>query len=481
MKLKYIFIAIFLLVLSACGDDYLNTTYNSGISGETTENMKGDTPETLAEGYMNGIYGFMASWNSTGSGAHDDINYMGVMLATDLTAQDMTPTKLHWFNYDYMFDNRMATYRRTSSFWKTLYTMVNNANRVIDVFPGGPETVIAKGLVGQAYAVRALAYYYLIQLYQKSNTADASIASLPGVPMYYSAYEKKENKPGRNTVADVRSQINSDLTKAEELLANYSRPQKYFINLSVVKGIQARFYLLIGEWDKAQSAASAARQPFSIMRLVDDGFMTIDNSEWMWGFKHNAETQSGYASFFSHISSLAEGYAGVGYSPKAIDVALYQQIPATDNRKALFRDDTAAPPFPYSNVKFGTDERWTMDYVYMRASEMILIEAEALAQQGKTGDAALVLAKLMENRDPSWNKTDADVEDVYLQRRIELWGEGFGYFDLKRSNKGVVRSYAGSNHFTPINVPAGDVNWVYQIPLTEMQENKAIDSGEQND
>ena len=90
----------------------------------------------------------------------------------------------------------------------------------------------------------------------------------------------------------------------------------------------------------------------------------------------------------------------------------------------------------------------------------------------------------MTNRQPSWGKASVSVEDVYLQRRIELWGEGFSYFDLKRLNKGIDRNYAGSNHLSggyKLVVPAQDVRWTYQIPQREMQENKLITEEEQND
>ena len=102
----------------------------------------------------------------------------------------------------------------------------------------------------------------------------------------------------------------------------------------------------------------------------------------------------------------------------------------------------------------------------MRAAEMVLIEAEALARQGKNAEAATVMAELMKNRQPSWNAASVNVNDVLLQRRIELWGEGFSYFDLKRNNKGIDRNYEGSNHLAGhlYTIPAFDVRWTYQIP-----------------
>ena len=70
------------------------------------------------------------------------------------------------------------------------------------------------------------------------------------------------------------------------------------------------------------------------------------------------------------------------------------------------------------------------------------------------------------------------MDDVLLQRRIELWGEGFNYFDLKRNNLGIDRAYEGSNHMTKIVVPAQDVRWTYQIPQTEFNENKLLNVDE---
>ena len=123
-----------------------------------------------------------------------------------------------------------------------------------------------------------------------------------------------------------------------------------------------------------------------------------------------------------------------------------------------------------------------MDYVYMRAAEMVLIEAEALAHQGKNAEAATALSKLMVKRDPSWNKTSVSVDDAVLQRRIELWGESFAYFDLKRLNRGIDRNYEGNNHLAGYNiaVKAQDPAWTYQIPLKELQENTHISEADQN-
>ena len=260
------------------------------------------------------------------------------------------------------------------------------------------------------------------------------------------------------------------------------------IDSSVVNGLLARYYLLTGKWEQAVTAARAAQLGYNITEQSNyrDGFMNISNSEWMWGFMHNEQTTSIYASFFSHISNLSPGYAGLDYAPRLIDKRLYDQIPSTDIRKTMYQDaagsitpnipaDQSATTWrlPYANLKFGFQQGFVQDYVYMRVSEMVLIEAEALARQaGKSGEAAVALKKLMQNRDDSWNKTSVTVDDVLLQRRIELWGEGFAYFDLKRLNKGIDRTYPESNHEAgaKIMVSANDIRWYYQIPQNALDQ-----------
>lgn len=257
------------------------------------------------------------------------------------------------------------------------------------------------------------------------------------------------------------------------------------------QGLLARYYLLTQQWEKAAETAKEARKGYKQRdkAALHDGFMTLSASDVMWGFIHTSETETTYASYFSHISNLAPGYAGIGYCSKLIDARLYSKIADDDYRKSLFNtaagdasQPTVGAKLPYASLKFGDTGNWTMHYIYMRAAEMVLIEAEALARQNKNSQAATVLKELMENRQPSWNKSTVTVDDVLLQRRIELWGEGFAYFDLKRNNLGIDRNYEGSNHLAGylFTIPAFDKRWTYQIPTGEMQENSHIQDDEQN-
>ncbi len=487
------------LALSSCGTDYLDTDYTRYLGQEEVAEVANEDPAL----FLNGIWSWMVDYAPLNYGTgdiHDTWGYMSIMHVSDLMSEDMALGASHWFNWDYQFDNRMQTYRRTSSHWTILYTMIDKANQLISLYPNGPQNANEQSIVGQAQAVRGLAYTLLIQLYQNPIGADGKIAGdRPGVPLIYTEADGKstdeiDEAKGRNTVTLVLAQAQTDLENAVANLteSGYVRPSKNYIDAHVANGLLARLYLLTQQWEKAASAANAAPQGYSPMSttLLHDGFLNIGNPEWMWGFEHDTETSTTYASFFSHISNLESGYAGLGYSPRLIDARLYSQIPNDDERKTLFNgpegdetQPTGAAQKPYANLKFGSDNQFTEDYVYMRAAEMYLIEAEALVRLNKGAEAVEIMKELMKNRQPSWSRQILSLDDVLLQRRIELWGEGFAFFDLKRLNKGIDRNYEGTNHLAGyiIAVPAQDVNWTYQIPQREIQENIKISESEQND
>lgn len=503
-QLLYGVIGSLVIGLSSCSDDFLNTEFTEGIDKATATELATSDPEAL-NGYLRGMLVHLTVSDIGGQGRHDDFSFMASLHATEIGCENIVQASSHWFNFDYSFDNRQFNYRRTHAHWRTYYTLIAKANEVIDFFPEIPENPGSKGILGQAYALRGMAYYYLIQLYQYTNVHDVSISDLLGVPLRYSSVEVAANGwteeeveafTGRNTLGVVYDQIESDLETAVELLdAGYERPNKIFIDASVAKGLLARYYLLAGKWNLAATTAAAARVGYPIMEpaKLHDGFMDIENGEWMWGFDQSTETQTTYASFFSHISNLAPGYAGLNYAARLIDARLYNSISDSDERKQLFNGPegprggqisvavTAASKRPYANLKFGDDGNWTMDYLFMRAAEMVLIESEAKAQLADFTGAATTLKELMAKRDAEWNETSVSLDYIFNQRRIELWGEGFEYFDRKRLGKGMDRTYVGSNHRLKLAFPATHKNWVYQIPNDEIQENDKISAEDNNE
>lgn len=221
------------------------------------------------------------------------------------------------------------------------------------------------------------------------------------------------------------------------------------------------------------------------------GFSQISNPEVIWGFDNNAQTKSlgnHYASFFSMYDSMNEGYAGAAGIYKIIDKRLYDQIPSTDYRKKVFNGDsvssytfngkTKSHP-AYVSRKFKDATFFEGDYIYIRAASLYYIEAEALARVGREAEARQVLYSITAQRDTGYtlstNTGQALIDEIILQKRIELWGEGYAWFDMKRLNISLERDYQDSNHtFGKFNIPAGHNKFRFQIPLSEVNNNPLI-------
>ncbi|MDX5437017.1 MAG: RagB/SusD family nutrient uptake outer membrane protein, partial [Pontibacter sp.] len=258
------------------------------------------------------------------------------------------------------------------------------------------------------------------------------------------------------------------------------------------------------DWATAAQYANEARANYALMSEKDymSGFNSIDNVEWMWGSAQISDQTTYFASFFAYMSANFSS-TNIRSNPKAINSALYAKISDTDVRKQMWDPTPTAvkdaagktvgydvngyevpsnyAAKPYMNRKFLAEGGASSigDVPYMRASEMLLIEAEALARQGKDAEAAALLTELVSARDAEAAEITLTgqelIDAILVQRRIELWGEGFRFFDLKRTNSALNRN--GANHSATLtsnlfDMPAGDKQWQWLIPQDELNANK---------
>ena len=120
----------------------------------------------------------------------------------------------------------------------------------------------------------------------------------------------------------------------------------------------------------------------------------------------------------------------------------------------------------------------------MRVEEMLLIQAEAYYKAGQQAKGQQILEDFVKtNRDPSYSVSASGLpfeDELWKQRRIELWGEGFAYSDLMRLNKNMVRFRDGEQETTNVptdfqfNIKAGDRRLLLIIPQSEINANTKI-------
>ncbi|MEO5999908.1 MAG: RagB/SusD family nutrient uptake outer membrane protein [Chitinophagaceae bacterium] len=479
-------ITVSALCFNSCKKDYLETAPTSSINStlvfQTTTN---------AFAALNGIHRLLYT-----SGASQDQGGEGsAMINLDMLGDDlvMTTSGNGWYNNTYKWvDHRTANSVTDAYMYLFYYQIISNANLIINnVDAAEGETADKNSIKGQALVYRAWSYFNLVQMFGKRYDAASKPNNQSGVPLLTS--NLIASLP-RAKVEEVYAQILKDLADATTNLTGYNRDEdKSQIDVSVAKGLKARVALTMQDWTTAAQYAVEARQVYSLMSPDDyiSGFNDTSIPEWMWGSHQISDQQEYFSSFFAYMSANF-GSTNIRTNPKAINSTLYNMIPASDIRKQLWdptgaNSDFPIPPSgvrrPYMNRKFlaANSSLSVGDVPYMRMSEMFLIEAEAKARSGgqdaAARDALFVLQKARdENAVKSVNSGAALINEILVQRRMEFWGEGFRFFDLKRLNLPLDRT--NSNHTQALanvlTIPGGDPRWEFLFPQAEINANPAI-------
>lgn len=486
------------LSLTSCGDDFFDVE-NAGVaSKEEIDEIGNSSPEALikvVEPLMLGLNNYTCQYNTQGSSSasHNDFGLMSIYHLGDVMNDDLAfeQSGSGWFTFDYQLDYWSAQYVRPFFYWNFFYSVIAKSNDIISKI--SPEVTDAdlKAYRGEALVYRGFAHAYLAQMYQQTYNGNEDA---PGVPIVLTSDEAEDAFAGRAPLRQVYAQVEKDFKAGMALLEGWKRPNKTMIDEQVAAGLYSRVCLVTNNWDDAITYARKARAGYSIYTpdelLANNAFNNIAAKEWIWGADITSETSTAFASFFSFMCSYDAGYGGDVGQYRKIDARLYDSMNPGDVRRLLFKHSSTGVAYTpqesrfaeYTNIKFKKVPNWEADYLYMRVSEMVLNEAEALAHKGDLTGAATVLKELMSQRDASWNLTSATVEDVYHQRRLELWGEGFSLFDHLRLKKGIDRNYEGSNHLPSARytIDAGSWYFLFQLPLRELDNSDAINEADQN-
>lgn len=500
-KFIYAIVAIGgLLSLSACSEDSLITTPTDALDYET---MMSDPDHAMVA--IDGIYRSMytAGW-STEFNVHQCFGISAYTMAAELMGDDMmmgaAGSGWFWFDHTYNVKTRYTSDGwRSYDLWNGHYKWIANANYVIEAmeaFNATSENIDMKNYVlGQAYAIRGYSYFMLAQWFARTYKGHEND---PCVPIYTKPTFKGTTGEPRATVAAVYNQINKDLNRAVELLDGI--PQQHSTNMSydVAQGIRARVALVEEDWATAEKAAEEAIS-FSEKQIISpkdfEGTNDIKKDNVMWGAEIIGPQAGGYASLYAHWDTCASyGYR----APKLITNSLYEKMSDTDTRKSIWFPTMPKGSFAYGKhlqrkLVFSDPAQWLGDYIWMRVEEMYLIAAEAECRQGgaKENEAKEHLMALMAMRDPSYtctktgtalgtltsDETGSLLEEIIIQRRIELWGEAGRIFDIKRLRQGFVRNpddgWATAARLTnhPATADPESYCWVMTIPQAEFDGN----------
>jgi len=400
----------------------------------------------------------------------------------DLSADDLMispENNYNWFVPVYQM-NTLPNYIFSESPWWAGYKVIFDANKIIANAQSIPDATIEQKnrLVGEAKAMRAFVMLKLVQMFAPSYMSN------PEAPSILLATEPlKHDDPNlpRAPLSDVYDQMEADLLSAIQLLEYENNIEaKGFFDKRTAQAILARVYLNMQEWEKARDMAIAAYTDVDLVGYNSyfDGFY-YRNSETIFTVAYTQEDNNTYLSIPSFY------YPVNGYSSMRANNTFVDMFARNDIRSSFFLiepeiDDTYNLILKFwHNQSVGNAER-----ISIRASEMYLIAAECEAELGNYTKAQDALYAIQGRADLTVDKSKAIgqelIDEILLERRKELFGEGFRWNDIKRRQSRFVRT---GDHWVKFDFGPEDTDYyrlTYPIPQSEMDNNNVLTNADQN-
>jgi len=491
-SLKYITMGLAMagtMAFSSCASDFLDTNPTADVSTSLIN-------QSLDNLYMalNGIHRQQVSQESGSQGYGGE---PGFMVARDCSADDVTWLTNTWYlsaNLNWQA-NASATNSHNARIWRVYYQWVMNANKILEgletVEVGAGKEKLYNQVKGEALTFRAYGHFQVAQLWAGRYVMGQSNSGL-GIP-YRMTSELCELE--RSTIEQTYQNILADLNEAATLLAGIKPNDVNHFNETFVWGLKSRVALAMQDFGNAAAYAEKA-----IQLAEADGKALMVGDELMNGFSdittktkeaiYAAMTQNDQTVYFySFYANMSWNFSStaIRQGVKSINADTYDTMSETDLRRQWW-DPTGTMDVPatsftknkYQNRKFTA--RATSDAVgdvaFMRLAELYLNAAEGYARSGNDAKAQEVFTKFQVTRDPAYagngNTGAALAEEIMNSRRVELWGEGFRYTDLKRLNLDLVRGRNFDISFCGfLEKKAGEKGWIWEIPKIETDNNPA--------
>jgi hypothetical protein len=443
--------------LTSCSDSFLDLQPYTQVSNDVAVATEADLLVALRGNY--------ASFRS--------VNLYGRTIPTigDLSADNTFISSRNSGRY-FAFDQYSITTNNSDyeGMWNDSYTAILRSNNIIN--SKLTDNANVNQLKGEAYSLRALAYFNLLRNFAKSYTDDPKS---PGVPLIL-VYDPTL-KPARNTVEEVYKQIETDLDKAYTLLTVYTGSARF--SKYAARALSAKISLYKGDYAKTIVYAKDV--------IDNSGFTLVGPDKlvayWASPASNSATVKTETLFEVSADATLNVGtdelgyiYSQAGYGDFLANPELYRLYADTDVRKKLItvgaRSQAENPAYivnKFPNVSGDRDDKKVI-----RLSELYLIAAEAQYRLANEVEALKYLNALVAQRDPALiyaSTGNALLQDILLERRKELAFEGDRYYDFNRLKLDIVR--VGGNYKLK-EIKFGNNFRIGPIPQSERNANTNI-------
>jgi len=447
INIKTAILAIFLLQVFSCTDildKYPVSSFSASGFYKTTAD---------AQAGVYGIYDaaqsvFRLNFCYWGEGRADNIQ----------TAQSGESLALSSNN----LDNTVA-----SADWTALYTMISRANYAIKYIPTvyGENDVVGKQLIGQALALRALAYFYLVRVW-----GDVPFIIEPYTSGDQDIFLAKTEKEV------ILNQVEEDLIfAAANCIEKYnSNNDRIMFTRGGANGLLTQVYMWRHKYAEAltTSALVMNNSLYGLVAIADWGkiFSASYSKESIFEIGYNDTETNGLRTLYA-VGSYAI------YTPS---IKWKASIEANDKRRDFVYNIVPADPkaiWKYLGQGI-SDEIATpakQNIVLIRLADIMLLRAEALNKLGGTANITVALTLLNTIRTRAGltafatiadvNAKYGDLESAILQERsVELCFEGHRWFDLVRTGKAI-------STMKPLNGLSDERNLLWPIHINSLNKN----------
>ncbi len=428
-KLTSILLIISLLVTTGC-DNFLDITPTGRVIPETAQDYR----KLMTEAYY-----LMPSSRGLTAFISDEI---------DMTSKNLDSYDKDTFLDLWLWNNVNPSGSTTYFDWEKYYKMIFIANTVIEnekSITNGTEAEINQ-IVGEAYMMRAYNHFILVNLYALPYNSETATSST-GIPLKLNSSMDEVLKP--SSIAEVYASVLSDIDNAEKKLniETWETGLNYRFNTLSVDALRSRVYLYMGRWEDCYNASERVlSKKNELVDLVSGRTLpnAYNSSESIVALEMNM------TSTYNNVDKLV---------PKAL-YNLY--LPGTQDQRArkFYKTEVGG----YSLIKGGSSEYRCS----FRVGEIYLNAAEAALKNHHPEICKTLLLKLLEKRYQTAAYTQAEIDinamdddalldEVYLQRQLELSYEGHRWFDIRRMEKEkrpvLTREYEGQTYRIEDNYP----------------------------
>ena len=381
-----------------------------------------------------------------------------------------------------------ATNSNVGRDWGFLYTIIGNANSVINNVNKVTDKTLTdtrkQEIIGEASFLRAFMYFQLVQLWgdvplQLKEVGTISAGILPEIyPILF---------PPRTSAALVYKQIIADLETALPAV-RVTASNKGFATKGAVNALLAKVYATQTphDWAKVQQYCDA---------VITGGYSLLPDYHFLWDNLHKNSAEAIFE--INYTGGSTDGNWGAsmfrGLDWKKFDIPSNDLVKAFDQeqdtvRKSasiIFLDVTGkwtdehwpATSYPFLNKWHNFAQGSDQNYIFIRLADILLLKAEALNEQGVAGAADLV--NQVRTRAKLANTNASSQADMRLaiekERRLELAFEGVRWYDLKRTGRAIeVINNATGVGGVSLGYALTTNRLIWPIPQSELDKNTKL-------